>query len=856
MGTTASRSVEAILLNNTRVLIDPQSTMIGGAWQGKTAAGVPCPWDSDSIRFFYDRTCEFKDPFILDIGANTGVYCLLPVVNPRITGCAFEPNPKVYRVLQSNLCLNGLEDHIQTMPAALSHEPGSAILKIPASGAASGLANIGNPKRFDRWEEVCVPTDTLDNVAARRALPGVDLIKVDTEGCELFVLLGGEQIIRQHHPGILIEFEERNTAQFGYHPDKIVELLTSWGYFFLRISKCDAYFYKKNAAVFPLAQGRVTTPSGPAGSGIVSAPNRLRRPAKCEGEESVPHDPRVDSATDGNASQVKAARSSGQPAPQAETPVEHPILLISSCKGPRETGDARYNGGLKLYNLWVKLLRQHGFQAYVVTHDGRHTAWLLEHQPHVSIQEVLRWKQAHLPLKFITGWAEATEFVELADTIYFYDCELKYTSGEHFPILEAMVRNGRIIEFATNSRTQQAWHMSQWKRPVRFINEWCDPDYWYDSPEERVPLRVGFMNEGPHTSEHVAAVETACRKAGIDASFLLIQGDEAHVAQAMRTCDLFLGLNLGKHPLWGEGCPRSPQEALHCGCVVIAYDVLGNREYLLPNFSGLPIPRGNVGEMARQVVRVLSDSNHKERLRQQGLALVRAMFSPETCWPFVRDFLGLRESSHHARLDVGTLPRDTIERLLGAPAYIGEEEIAVLSRYAHTSTRLLEIGAAYGSSSFLLLASSPARARVWSVDPFVQDSQGRFCASARACHDNVTRALEAAGWSGAISKWTLVVADSETACADWRDRGELLDFLFIDGDHCYEAVRRDFESWQHFVAQGGHIVIHDSRRLPDTADHVFNRGWQGPTRLAQELVNDNRLELVEEAFSLSIFKKR
>ena len=147
---------------------------------------------------------------------------------------------------------------------------------------------------------------------------------------------------------------------------------------------------------------------------------------------------------------------------------------------------------------------------------------------------------------------------------------------------------------------------------------------------------------------------------------------------------------------WGEGCPRSPQEALHCGCVVIAYDVLGNREYLLPNFSGLPIPRGNVGEMARQVVRVLSDSNHKERLRQQGLALVRAMFSPETCWPFVRDFLGLRESSHHARLDVGTLPRDTIERLLGAPAYIGEEEIAVLSRYAHTSTRLLEIGAAFG----------------------------------------------------------------------------------------------------------------------------------------------------------------
>jgi len=511
---------------------------------------------------------------------------------------------------------------------------------------------------------------------------------------------------------------------------------------------------------------------------------------------------------------------------------------------------------LKLYNLWIKLLRQHGFQAYVVTHDGRHTDWLLEHQPHVSIEEVARWKRAGLPLKFITGWADAAEFIELADTVYFYDCELKYTCGEHWPVLEAMVRNGKIVELATNSRTQQAWHMSQWKRPIRFINEWCDRDYWYDSPEERVALRIGFMNEGPHTSEHVATVEAACRKAGIDASFLLVQGDEAQVAQAMRSCDLFLGLNLGKHPLWGEGCPRSPQEALHSGCVVIAYDVLGNREYLLPNFSGLVVPRGDVEGMAQQVVRVLLDSDLKERLRRQGLALVKATFSPETCWPSVRDFLGLRELPHGDLLDVGALPRDAIEKLLGAPAYIGEEEIAVLSRYAGGSTRLLEIGAAYGSSSLLLLAASPDRARVWSVDPFVQDSRGRFCASARACHDNVTRALEAAGWSWAVAKWTLMVADSETACAEWHDRGEPLDFLFIDGDHRYDAVRRDFESWERFVVKGGHILIHDSRRLAGAPDHVFNRGWQGPTRLAQELAGDRRVELVEEVFSLSVFRKR
>jgi FkbM family methyltransferase len=855
MNVTAEKYVEALLLDDYRVAIDPASTMIGGAWQGKTAAGVPCPWDPDSIRFFYERTCELKNPFILDIGANTGIYCLLPVANPQITGFAFEPNPKAYKLLQNNLCLNGLQEHIRTMPIALSNESGSVTLKIPASGVDSGLANIGRPKRFDRWEEICVPTDTLDNVADRKAIPRIDLVKIDTEGCELFVLQGGERLIRQHQPGILIEFEERNTAQFGYHPNEIVRLLDSWGYSFTKISDCDAYFYRKGtpAPLLSHRSGVVRCKSTRVHHVAVSAP-APRPVALCEPQIGVER-PRREMKPHSDSSVVGAGCSPKANIDAVAVRPDRPIVLISSCEDAHRTGDARYNGGLKLYNLWVKLLRQHGFQACIVTHDGRYTKWMLEHQPHVSISQVSQWKQADLPLRFLTGWAQAAEFIDLAETVYFYDCELNYTCGPHFDRFKEMVEKGKIVRLATNSRTQQAWHMSQWQRPVSLINEWCDPEYWYDSPERRVPMRIGFMNEGAHTAEHVAVIEKACRKAAVETSFVLIQGDEEQVAQAMRTCDLFLGLNLGKHPLWGEGCPRSPHEALRSGCVVVAYDVLGNREYLLPNFSGLLVPRGNADEMAGQVVRLLRDSGLKEQLRQQGLALAKATFSPGTCWPSVRDFLGLREPAYREPLDVAAMSRQTIEELLGGRAYIGEEEIEVLGRYAKASTRLLEIGAAYGSSSFVLLATSPAHARVWSVDPFVQDSRGSFCATARSCHANVVRALEGAGWSAAVSKWTMMIAESEQASATWEKRGEALDFLFIDGDHRYEAVRRDFENWQRFVAKGGHILLHDSRRLPGTPDHVFNRGWQGPTRLAQELTGDRRVELVDEAFSLSVFRK-
>ena len=83
-----------------------------------------------------------------------------------------------------------------------------------------------------------------------------------------------------------------------------------------------------------------------------------------------------------------------------------------------------------------------------------------------------------------------------------------------------------------------------------------------------------------------------------------------------------------------------------------------------------------------------------------------------------------------------------------------------------------------------------------------------------------------------------------------------LDFLFIDGDHNYEAVRKDFEDWASLVQPGGFILIHDSRREAGTPDHVFNRGWQGPTLLVDELQEDARVELLEQAFSLSVFRKK
>jgi glycosyltransferase involved in cell wall biosynthesis len=173
------------------------------------------------------------------------------------------------------------------------------------------------------------------------------------------------------------------------------------------------------------------------------------------------------------------------------------------------------------------------------------------------------------------------------------------------------------------------------------IQEWSDPDYWRPHADVREPGLVGYMNEGPHTAATVERVKTLAQAAGATVRFIEISGNEQQVLDAMQRCDLFLGMNPGKHPLWGEGCPRSPQEAMHVGAVPVVFDVLGNHEYLIDDFTGRMVSNGDVTAMAEAVVDLMRNPEHKERLRQQGVSLMQTCWVGAHRWSMVKEFLDL-----------------------------------------------------------------------------------------------------------------------------------------------------------------------------------------------------------------------
>lgn len=55
--------------------------------------------------------------------------------------------------------------------------------------------------------------------------------------------------------------------------------------------------------------------------------------------------------------------------------------------------------------------------------------------------------------------------------------------------------------------------------------------------------------------------------------------------------------------------------------------------------------------------------------------------------------------------------------------------------------------------------------------------------------------------------------------------GQKIDFLFIDGDHRYDGVKRDFELWTPLVAAGGHVGFHDILRNHEGHNCEVDRFW-------------------------------
>lgn len=179
---------------------------------------------------------------IIDVGANIGFHAnLFSKINPNAQIYAFEPAPLSYSYLQRNIALNGLGSKVYTFNYGLSDTLESVKLVIPSGNSAN--ASLINVSQATDFEECFSHTTTLDIFCSNYFLKP-SLIKCDVEGAELMVLKGGCDTLKQFKPIVFAELLRKWSKPFGYHPNDMIDFMSSMNYLCIAISnegyrKCE-----------------------------------------------------------------------------------------------------------------------------------------------------------------------------------------------------------------------------------------------------------------------------------------------------------------------------------------------------------------------------------------------------------------------------------------------------------------------------------------------------------------------------------------------------------------------------------------------------------------------------------------
>ncbi len=218
------------LLNQAIVKLTAESLAYTDLWTCDYQ-GVACiKTDSEmSLKVFHSLCCEYEHPFVIVLGAHIGTFSLVGAVRQNVRGWAFEPYADVFAILQQNIFLNSMNDRFTLFNNVLANFSGSCPLRVPVSKVQSHMACVGNPN-YRRFLEQSAEAFTLDRLIPEFDIESVDIMRIDTEGSELNVLLGAAETIRKYCPDLLIKYNWFKCAQSEIYGENLLNYLEILGY--------------------------------------------------------------------------------------------------------------------------------------------------------------------------------------------------------------------------------------------------------------------------------------------------------------------------------------------------------------------------------------------------------------------------------------------------------------------------------------------------------------------------------------------------------------------------------------------------------------------------------------------------
>ncbi|HEY9637594.1 MAG TPA: FkbM family methyltransferase [Coleofasciculaceae cyanobacterium] len=165
---------------------------------------------------------------MIDVGANYGYYsCIWAAANSKNRVVAFEASPRNFPALKLNLINNGLEAQVDVQQTAVGKERGSLPFMLgPEEQSSWGGLLVDREKG-----EIQVPVVSLDEVFLNSQNDYIEVLKIDVEGADTWVLQGAEQLLRSHKIHHIF-FEENlvRMSALNIEPEEAQTLLRDYGY--------------------------------------------------------------------------------------------------------------------------------------------------------------------------------------------------------------------------------------------------------------------------------------------------------------------------------------------------------------------------------------------------------------------------------------------------------------------------------------------------------------------------------------------------------------------------------------------------------------------------------------------------
>jgi FkbM family methyltransferase len=175
------------------------------------------------------QSLAIRGGFLVDVGANYGYFtCLWAAAKDTNRVVAFEASPRNLNALKANVERNNLCGSVTIVPNAAGRAAGRMRFSLGPE-SETGWGGLSLDKAEDQVEVDVISLS--DYFSGNGTAPEIDVLKVDTEGADTWVLQGCEALLEAKRiRNVFFETNAERMATLGIEANEAVNLLAKHGY--------------------------------------------------------------------------------------------------------------------------------------------------------------------------------------------------------------------------------------------------------------------------------------------------------------------------------------------------------------------------------------------------------------------------------------------------------------------------------------------------------------------------------------------------------------------------------------------------------------------------------------------------